>query len=489
MQQTTTLSQRVRHIIGDSFGAEIVEQNLEKAIEAARSSASSPEAVFHDPMSMFMGQDWLGRSQGHQGNLRIGFFELRRMSQNPIIGSIIGTRINQIAAFCKPQQDPYDVGYRISKFDKNEAPDDKFIKDMTHWMYTVGIPEFGEDLLETFARKFMRDSLILDQGTSEIIFTRDDQPAYLVAVDAATIRRTKEALNYFVPDEETTYYVQVIQDKVVAEFTQKQMIYGVRNASTSMSNAGYGMPELEILIRTVTTILNGERYNFGQLTQGGTAKGVMVIKGEAGKEQVDSFRRDFREAIRNASQYWRPPVLHIGKDGDIDWVQLDRSNRDMEYAQLMEFLVKEATAVYGMDPSEINWSTSSSGSKTTFESSQFDKQKMSVRRGLEPLLTFLSNQLNTNIVSRFDPSYVLEFVGMERERKEDSEIREREIQSFRTVNEVRLELGLEEIEGGDTILNELFQAPAVSEPALNETLTLEKSDWTNLVDIDRELNG
>jgi len=485
-----TLSQRVRHIIGDSFGAEIVEANLEKAIQAARESAAAPEAIFHDPMSMFMGFDWMGRGQGHQGNLRIGFHELRRMAKNPIIGSIIGTRINQIAAFMRPQQDPYSLGFRIRKFDKSEAGDENFIKELTMWLYTAGIPDFGEDLLETFARKFMRDSLVLDQGTAEIVFTRDDNPAYLVAVDAATVRRLKASLEYFVPNQDTPFYVQVLQDRVVAEFTQKQMMYGVRNSTTSIHNAGYGMPELEILIRTVTTILNGERYNAGQLTQGGTSKGVMVVKGEANKDQMDAFRRDFREAIRNAAQYWRPPVLHIGKDGDIDWVQLDRSNRDMEYAQLMDFLVKEATSVFMMDPSEINWKISSTGSRTNFESGAMQKQTLSQRRGLEPLLTFLANQLNTNVICRFDPTYVVEFIGMERSREADSEIRERETQSFRTVNEVRIELGLEEVEGGDTILNQFFRDnDANLEPPLQKSTETPYLDDYTMVDIERELNG
>jgi len=485
-----TLSQRVRHIIGDQFGAQIVEANLEKAIQAARESASAPQAVFHDPMSMFMGFDFLGRSQGHQGNLRIGFNELRRMAKNPIIGSIIQTRINQMAAFMKPQQDPYSVGFRVRKFDRNEVGDETFIKEMTMWLYTVGIPDFGEDLLETFTRKVMRDSLILDQAVAELVFTRDDKPAYLVAVDAATIRRLKASLEYFVPNQDTPFYAQVLQDRVVAEFTKKQMMYGVRNSTTSMFNAGYGLPELEILIRTVTTILNGERFNAGQLTQGGTSKGVLVVKGEANKDQMDSFRRDFREAIRNAATYWRPPVLHIGKDGDIDWVQLDRSNRDMEYAQLMDFLVKEATSVYQMDPSEINWKIASTGTRTSFESGVEQKQTLSQRRGLEPLLTFLSNQLNTNVICRFDPTYIVEFVGMERSRKEDSEIRERETKTFRTVNEVRLELGLDEVVGGDTILNELFQAPAQSgDEPLQKSVVNNYSDEYTMVDIERELNG
>ena len=450
-----TLGQRVRHIIGDSFGAEIVEQNLEKAIREARESSAAPTAVFHDPLSMFFGHDFVTR-QSQFGAARLGFHELRRMAKNPIIGSIIQTRINQMAAFCKPQQDPYDIGYRITPFDKTAEGNLALTKDLSAWIYTVGIPEYGEDLLETFCRKFMRDSLTLDQACAEIIPSRDGTPAYLVTVDAATVRKLKASLEYFIPNNEEPFYAQVLQDRIVAQFTQEQLIFGVRNPITSIHNAGYGEPELEVLVRVVTTILNAERYNAGQLASGGTSKGVMVVKGDAGKAEMDSFRRDFREAIRNAAQYWRPPVLQVGKDGDIDWVQLDRSNRDIEYSALLEFLVKQAAAVYQMDPSEINWSTSSAKSRTTFESKSSDKQTTSQKRGLEPLLTFFSNQLNTHVISRFDPTYVLEFVGMKRGRKEDSEIREREVKSFRTINEVRNELGLEPVDGGDIILDPLF---------------------------------
>jgi len=450
-----TLSQRVRHMVGDQFGAQIVEMNLEKAIKEARDTAGQPEAVFFDPMSMFMGFDFMNRRTG-VGSQRLGFFDLRRMAMNPIIGSIIGTRINQMAAFCQPQQDPYDIGFRITKIDKNEAGDPTVMKELTEWILTAGTPQHGEDLLETFTRKFMRDSLILDQACAEIVPRRDGLPAYLVAVDSATIRKLKASLEYFQPNEDTLFYAQVLQDRVVAEFTRKQMIFGVRNPTTALVNAGYGMPELEILVRVVSTIINAEKYNAGQLTQGGTSKGIMVVKGDAPPDQMETFRRDFREAIRNAAQYWRPPVLQIGKDGDIDWVQLDRSNRDIEYSELLNFLVKQASAAFQMDPSEINWQVGAVGASTTFESSAEAKQTMSQKRGLQPLLKFLSNLLNIQVVSQLAPGYHLEFAGMERQRAEDSEIREREVKSFRTINEVRAELGLEEIEGGDTILSELF---------------------------------
>ena len=445
-----TLAQRIRHTIGDAFGASIVEQTMEKAIRDARERADAPKTSFHDPVSMFLGREWLTKTSRGLTN-----GDLRRMADNPIISSIIQTRINQVAVFMRPQHDVYEVGFKIRHRDKNKEVNRSRAMEITNWLMEVGIPGYGEESLEVWIRKFLRDSLILDQGNTEIIARRDRLPAYMVAVDAGTVRRLKPSLQYYLPNVNENFYAQILQDRVVAQYTREEMMFGVRNPSTNIHQAGYGTPELEVLARVITTILNAERYNSGQLTQGGTAKGVMVVKGDASKVEMDAFRRDFREAIRNAATYWRPPVLQVGKDGEVDWVTLDRSNRDIEYSALLEFLVKEATAVYQMDPTEINWSTSGgSNTRTVFEARGDFKQKFSERRGLHPLLTFIESQLNCHVVQKFEPEYVIEFVGIERERDKDVEIKEKEAQTYRTVNEIREELGLDNLgKAGDIILN------------------------------------
>jgi len=303
----------------------------------------------------------------------------------------------------------------------------------------------------------MRDSLILDQACGEIVNKNNDTPAYLVAVDAATIRRTRASLNYATPPAaDEAMYVQILQDRIIAEYPHNSMMFGVRNPHTDMNYCGYGASELELLIRTVATILNTERYNSGQLTQGGTSKGILVVRGDADTAQFDSFKRDFREAIRNAASYWRPPVLKVGKDAQIDWVALDRSNRDMEYAQLFDFLVKQSCGVYGIDPAEINWTIGQSGASVNFQSSDGAKIEYSKSKGLQPLLNFFANNMNLSVIDRIDDNFRMEFVGFQLDRKADSDIRDKEVRSYKTVNEQRIELGLKPLKGCDIILNTLF---------------------------------
>jgi len=447
----TTNGKRLRDIIGDQFGAAIVEENLEKALSEMKSgTATAPQSVFYDSVSMFMGSEWMPRrSEG------LTMTDLRGMAKNPIVGSIIATRKNQVAAFCYPQRDEYSYGYVINN--KN-ATDDKDIKQkeyLSDWIATCGLTGFGESMLETWVRKFVEDSLILDQATTEVINLRNKEPGYLVSVDAATVRRLEASLNY-ANGPEDPLYVQIMNERIVAQYTANQMIFGIRNPKTDVSYCGYGMSELEVLIRTVSTIVNTERYNSGQLTQGGIQKGILVVKGDADKSQVETFKRDFRETIRNAASYWRPPVLHVNKDSEVDWVTLDRSQKDMEYSLLFEFLVKQACGIYQIDPTEINWSTAASGVTAQYNGNNDDKVRNSQYRGLNPLLVFVSNQINTNLLNRLDPRFQLDFNGLDRDRKTDMQMIKDQTSTYKTVNEVRIDHGMKPLTGGDVILSDVF---------------------------------
>jgi len=464
-----TMGKRIRDIIGDSFGADVMEASLDKALADARTGGGvdKPKTTFFDPVRMFMGTEFLdafgqfggggsGRF-GRGGRRLLRPWDLRRMAANPVIGSIIQTRINQMSVFAKPQITDYDLGYRIMSDDEGAQKDDEKKKELTMWLLGAGQEGFGEESFEIWMRKFMRDSMILDQGCSEVVMQRDGDPAYFVAVDGATIFRLKESLEYWEPNTRTEFYAQVIDGVVETRYTREEMMFGIRNPQTDLFELGYGLPELEVLTRTVTAILNTERFNFSQVGQGGTSKGVFVVRGAVGKPEMDNFKEEFKRAVRNAGTVWNPPVLHIGDtDGSVDWKQLDRSNRDMEWSKLFEFLIREATAIYQIDPAEVNWSVGQFGATTTFESSTTDKVLSSQQRGLRPLLRFVEQLLNSHVVKKLDDRYFLKFMGLNTDQKDDIERRSKEVTTYKTVNEVRTELGMESLPGGDIILNQFY---------------------------------
>lgn len=452
-----SLYQRVRHMVGDQMGADIVAQNLEKSLEIAReqsSNAANPVSFFADPMSMFMGREWLVK----KNQVSLTFDDLRKMSHNPIISSIVHTRLNQAASFMVPSKGFHQPGFIITSDDESAMKDEAKIEEITQFVMHCGLDRHGDNLLETLARKCLRDSLVLDQMCAEIVPRRNGLPAYIMGVDGATIRRLKRSLDRTKPPGSDPFYGQIMGDKIVAEYSYDQLLYGIRNPQTDVRALGYGVSELEHLFRTVTTIINAEKFNGSLLAQGGMNKGLLVVKKPPERMQFEAFKRDFRESFRNASQAWRAPVLGVPEGSDVEWLKLDQSQRDMEYAQLFDFLVKEACGVYQISPAEINWSIGASGQSQTLNAGTGDGEKMkaSKNKGLKPLLTFFANQITAAIVQKIDPRYRMEFVAVTDDRKEDAEIAAMEVKNYLTVNEVRAGLSLEEIEGGDIILNQHF---------------------------------
>lgn len=451
-----TWNQRLRGIIGSQLGADIVEMNLEKAVRAAQESArtnSQPMTQFYNPYTMFFGREWLVKA-----GTQLTYSDLRMMAKNPIIGSIINTRLNQVAAFCHPSSGNYEAGFEIRMGQEKELSEQQTqVKEqLTKFMATAGMEGYGDNHLEEFGRKFIRDSLILDQACAEIVFRQNKLPAYMVAADGATIRKLTKSLEYF-GEVNKPYYAQVLDEVIVAEYTRDQMMFGIRNPSTDILLNGYGASELELLINIVTIMANAEKYNSSALAQGGTQKGILVVKGDVDPTSLEVFKRDFREAISNAASTWRPPVLGIGPDANVDWVTLDRSNKDMEYAQLFEFIIKLATGVYQISPEEVNWQVGQSGTSVTYNSGAKDRLAYSQDKGLRPLLNFFAGHLNSSIVRKLDPSYELAFTGLGSTRVEEIEIREKEVSTYKTINEVRAEAMLPSLgPAGDIVLNPVF---------------------------------
>lgn len=434
--------------VGSSFGNDLIELALEKAIEQA---VSSGKAEFYDPLTMMTGFPWM--TPTNNGGLTP--LDLRMSARNPIISSIVRTRCAQIASFCTPQIEASEPGFRVTA-KKDAGISDSELANITSWLATAGDVDMGVGSFEMFARKVMYDSLTLDQAAAEVVLRRNKLPSYMVPVDSATIYRLPDSLRK--PNDRTVpHFVQVINGQSVVDFTKDELMVGYRNQTTDIGRSGYGYPELELLVRTVTALQSLDALNASSVGAGGTTRGIFVLRGDADQAQYDIFKRDLRTAVRNASQAWRPPVVKVSEKAQVEWVSLDRSVRDMEYGALMESLVKIACSVYQMDPSEISWTTAAHGTSTTFSSDGDAKIRASQARGLKPLLTFLAQYVNSNILWKINPNLSMSFVGMNVDPKAEQEALVKAVTHYDTVNEVRAKIGKPSLgPRGDVILNQFF---------------------------------
>jgi hypothetical protein len=257
-------------------------------------------------------------------------------------------------------------------------------------------------------------------------------------------------------------YVQILDGKVVTTYTEEEIGFGVRNARTNIKQNGYGVSELEILVNTVTAHLWAEEYNRRGFSQGSAPKGIIHFEGNVPQDQLAAFRRQWHAQVMGVFNSWRTPV--ISAPAKLNYTNLQQSNKQMEFSNWIDYLIKIICAVYLIDPAEIGFDMRGGAQSTqppVFETHQEAKQKMSRDRGLRPLLKFIQTELNKNIIFRMDDGkFELEFVGLDAKTEEQLlEMRLKEIQNFKTIDEVRAEDDLEPLgpdRAGDVIMNQAY---------------------------------
>ena len=442
-----------------------------------KAQTENPKSFFIDPLEFNANLGYKDKA------FSLTYTTLKRMSKTPIINSIIKTRKNQVADFAEPQEDKYSTGFVIRKKHKNgieqkmTEQDKKIAFAITDFIMKGGnVCNWGVDDFDTFIRKIVEDSLVFDQMTFEIVRNRRGKIESFLATDASTFRISDSFYekdydnsffhrngagvynerNDFGPKVKGYYpaYVQVYQNAKVNEFYPWELCFGVRNPSTSIYANGYGCSELEDLINVVTSMLWGDEYNRRFFSQGSAPKGLLRIKGTNNEAALQQFKQQWQSMITGVMQGWKTPVV----EADVDWIDLQKNNRDMEYSSWMEYLIKISCAIYSIDPTEIGWDISrGSGNSGLFEGSQAERLQHSKDKGLYPLLKFIQRKLNKYIVEQINPDFELVFMGLNGMTiSEELDLDVKKLNSFQTINEIREKYELKPIEGGDVIENSTF---------------------------------
>lgn len=421
----------------------------------------------------------------------LSYDQLRIMANRcSVIAAIIQTRTTQVAEFAQSQPDKYSLGYTVAMRDGSKpgsraamAQINQLIQEIGH----CGVPGTAADNFENFLKKITRDSLIYDQVAIEVVPRNNGMPAFFEAVDAATIRiaadppspvdQRGEKITDLVPQtpfqqamaayqrdlmvptrdgEQPAKYVQVINGTVRTRYAQDELWFGVRNPRSDLNVQGYGLSELETLIGTVTSYLFAEEYNKKMFTQGSMPKGVLNLKGEIDDEMMENFKREWRILVSGVNNAWRTPVINAE---DVEYVNLQATNKDMEYMQWIQFLVRIASACYLIDPAEINFDMPRGldSSSPMIESGNEAKLRASRDRGLHPLLRFIQRAINEIYVYRIDPDFEFRFVGLNAKTVEQQQtIIQTAVTTYKTLNEVRAGEDLPPVNGGDIVLNPIY---------------------------------
>ena len=413
-----------------------------------------PLSAFIDPGNVL---DYVG-TRAKPGS--VGYALLRSMAiRAKPVAAIILTRQNQVARFTRRPAYKGDTGFKLKLKEVDREPTDaerKRMLEIEEGILRTGFVENmkRKDNFNTFVRKLIRDSLVLDAMAFEPVFNRKGELVEWWAVDGATIEVVTEMATYnqthpIVYEPITDHgrknagelaYVQRINGIVTAEYRETELAYSFRNPRTDLDYALFGMSELEVLIETVTNMLNAETYNGAYFSHSHLPQGILEIVGKYQQEHLESFRRAWKTLTSGSVGKWRVPIMALEEGQGLKFTPFKQSSKDMEYHQWLEFLTTMACAVYQIDPTEIgmkSWSGgNNAGMRSEAEASRIDH---SMDKGFIPLMFFLSDTINSELVNRIDPMFEFDWVGLnEADEKQKSDDRDKRLLSgYTTVNEER----------------------------------------------------
>ena len=394
-----------------------------------------------------------------------------------------------------------DVDDKTEEFDwalEREAKDRlekeimKRTKKVEDWLMNCGEKkdrpfESRKWTFNTLVRAIIRDTLTIDLMAIEMVQDQAGRPHHFFPVDAATIKFATPQLGTYAgqinsqvnmdilyPEKEIEYleektdaldldpelleeneykYVQVIRGIIERAYTPKELKVGIRNITTDIYHNGYGIAELELLVRLVSSHLNTEYYNEAYFTQGFSAKGILHLKSPLNRRKLEAIRIQWQHMLKGARNSFQTPIF-AGMD-DVNWIPLTQNHSDIEFQGWMNYLIKLICAIYQIDPIEIGYGMMEEGGGGGGLNGDNSTEKITLSRdkGLYPLMKWLEHFINVNIIDPIDPDFVIKFTGLSGEGTMDAlDRQEREGKFKKTVNEIRSEDNLPPLPGMDNFM-------------------------------------
>lgn len=408
------------------------------------------------------------------------FEQLREVvARDVTLDLIVGRRTRQVQRFMVPSADDWRPGFRLKfedpRRDVTDADADR-IRLMTKVLLNCGL-EFKpsarralkRDKLKDYTAKVTRDSLTMDASPTELTRTLGGRVHGWSAVDGGLVYLTDPdeglgqgyegwqpelnglaRVDWGSPEDVIAVYAK--DGTPNAFYTHENLLYPIRNVTSDERWMGYGQPEPEVLLGTVTAFLNAMTMNARSISDNSIPPGLLMLFGDFEEEDVEALKAEWKRDVSGPNNRFRLPLM-VGREGEAgaEFVNTGAQVTELMYANWITLNMAIKCGKYGMDPVEIGFDSFSANGKSSLSGDDTEERLTSGNdSGLHPLVTWHFDNLN-ELLQEIDEDLVAEPTGLDIS-KED--VIERQKMTL-TWGELRRRAG----ESIDDIPDELLNAP------------------------------
>lgn len=231
-------------------------------VKATRAPGGPPMAYDVGPRGYTVDPLWVVSALRYKDKPWGLSYDIQRMvaQRDVVVAAILQVRTHQVGQFARPSRMSQDGrGFVIrARNPKHQLTpvEGRWVTAAERFFERCGTTDRPRDRFHALLKKLVRDSLTFDTGACEVVYDRRGVPVEFVCLDGGSIRIVHS------PDQQTPDgYVQVIAGRPVVSFEPDELLYGVRNPRSDLRAAGYGLSEVELLIRTITNHLYAEDHS------------------------------------------------------------------------------------------------------------------------------------------------------------------------------------------------------------------------------------
>jgi HK97 family phage portal protein len=221
-------------------------------------------------------------------------------------------------------------------------------------------------------------------------------------------------------------------------FFKREIVYF---NSTPRSNSPYGWSPIESLFMVLESLNNAVRFNKKSFEEYAIPDGALSVIG-ADKDALARFIQQWKNDVKG-----KPHKLVIFNE-DMKFTPFHQKNKDMEWLEGQKYYQRLVWAMYGVTPDELGFTETSNRSVGESQSRVF------VRRAIKPFLQLLQTKITEDIIAEFYDGEIeceikWDWIDQELEKEEQLQKREDVKTGILTINEVRLDRGLDPVSWGD----------------------------------------
>ena len=293
-------------------------------------------------------------------------------------------------------------------------------------------PNPRSESFQTLVEEVVEDLLVLDAGAIEKVRSLDGRVREFWPVDGGAVKVNK----LWDGDEEEPRYYWWPDYRERASWLNRDFAYMMLRPRTK---SVVGLSNLEVLKRSIDAEIFGHDYNARQVTSA-SGDGIFDLGENARPDQVEKFQRYWLAEIagKGATAFW-------GGTRGAKWIPFRGSNKDMQFLEWQEYLVKKIAAVFEMHPQDLGLTAEVNKATSAVLDQQTDE------RGARRAMKIVQHNLTREIV--WDESFggptnnlAFRFTKLNlRETKAHAEIDKIYLGGVakRSVNEQRMQDGLE----------------------------------------------